>query len=94
MNHWVIDLSERQPPLVWDDVFPVQTRSVELEIGFGDALTLMIRDDGRGVPARVAAGIGIQSMRWRADELGGSFVVAGRPTGGTEVSVCLPTGSL
>ena len=36
-------------------------------------LALEVRDDGTGVPATATAGVGLASMRARADELGASF---------------------
>jgi signal transduction histidine kinase len=54
-------------------------------------LELTVRDDGRGIPAQAAEGIGIRSMRQRAAELGGTFAVSGQRGAGTTVRICLPT---
>ncbi len=55
-----------------------------------DSLQLDIVDDGNGVPAQRRDGVGLTSMRERAEELGGTFQLgSGRPHG-TRVSVRLP----
>lgn len=56
----------------------------------GDVLTLMISDDGRGLPDPLRPGVGLGSMRERATEIGGTCEVRTRSQGGTEVVVHLP----
>ncbi|HYI54493.1 MAG TPA: histidine kinase [Microlunatus sp.] len=56
----------------------------------GDELTLTVVDDGRGLPPNAAPGLGIDSMRERASELGGRLVVTQGPAGGTRVYGVLP----
>jgi signal transduction histidine kinase len=58
----------------------------------GGHLELDVTDDGGGVPAAVPAGrgVGLASMRERAEELGGSCTVDSRPGQGTRVAVRLP----
>jgi signal transduction histidine kinase len=56
------------------------------------ALSLIITDDGRGIGAGRKTGVGLHSMRERAEELGGTCAVEPVPTGGTRVSVRLPVG--
>ncbi len=51
---------------------------------------LEITDDGIGLPEERAAGVGLVSMRERAAELGGMFVVDPRADGGTELVARLP----
>jgi signal transduction histidine kinase len=63
------------------------TIRLELDVA---ALRLSIEDNGRGLPADRRAGIGLASMRERAEELGGSFAIAPVPTAGTHVQVRLP----
>jgi signal transduction histidine kinase len=58
-----------------------QTRSV---------LELETTDDGVGMPEDRRAGVGLSSMRERADELGGTLVVEPVPEGGTRVLARLP----
>ena len=54
------------------------------------ALHLSVEDNGSGLPEVVHRGVGLASMRERAEELGGTFGIAGRPGGGTNVKVSLP----
>ena len=53
-------------------------------------LRLEVTDDGRGIPEDRSAGVGLSSMRERAEELGGRCEVASLPSGGTSVLVMLP----
>ncbi len=57
-----------------------------------NALRLVITDDGRGLPADLRAGVGLRSMRERAEELGGALDVQAAPAGGAQVSATLPLG--
>jgi two-component system NarL family sensor kinase len=49
-----------------------------------------VRDDGVGVPEDRRAGVGLSSMRERAEELGGTCDVKPVLTGGTRVLARLP----
>jgi signal transduction histidine kinase len=49
-------------------------------------LKLHIEDNGIGIDARSNAGVGLRSMRERAEELGGTFEIASRAGGGTIVT--------
>jgi signal transduction histidine kinase len=53
-------------------------------------LRLEVEDDGRGISANDRAGVGMSSMRERAEELGGSCTVELSAGGGTLVSALLP----
>jgi signal transduction histidine kinase len=53
-------------------------------------LRLTIRDDGHGLPAAPTPGVGLVSMRQRAEELGGFFAIQPGGSGGTELEVRLP----
>jgi two-component system, NarL family, sensor histidine kinase UhpB len=53
-------------------------------------LRLVVRDDGRGLPADVAAGGGITGMRERALLVGGQLSVSTVDGGGTEVRLDVP----
>ncbi|HYI25453.1 MAG TPA: GAF domain-containing sensor histidine kinase, partial [Thermomicrobiales bacterium] len=57
-----------------------------------DALSLVVEDDGDGFDeASITPGIGLQSMRERARELGGTLTVVGRVSGtGSRVEARLP----
>jgi signal transduction histidine kinase len=59
----------------------------------GDALVVAVTDDGKGVPADIAPGVGLTSMRERTDELGGSIQVLSPGGGGTTVIARLPVAS-
>jgi signal transduction histidine kinase len=61
-----------------------------IRIKAAGALELEIDDDGRGLPPRVQPGVGINSMRERASELGGRLSLEARPGGGTRVQASLP----
>ncbi len=54
------------------------------------ALHLEICDDGLGLPAGYRAGVGLASMRERAQELGGECVIEPITAGGVRVSAHLP----
>jgi signal transduction histidine kinase len=69
------------------------TRCV-VELSLNGSLELEIRDDGRGLQRAVTGGIGIISMRERAEELGGSLLVEAAASGrGTIVHASLPVES-
>jgi len=51
-----------------------------------------IADDGVGIPPGRHAGMGLSSMRERAEELGGKCVVESPPGEGSRVVTHLPVG--
>ncbi len=55
-----------------------------------DVLKVEVQDDGHGLPDSYQAGVGINAMRERAAELGGSCIAERLATGGTRVSARLP----
>lgn len=57
-------------------------------------LTLEVRDDGGGMAPETKKGVGLTSMRERAEELGGTWTMKPVLTGGTCVLVQLPYRSL
>lgn len=67
-----------------------QARSCTISVQRENDLVIEIRDDGRGIPPETPRGIGLRSMRERAEELGGSCTIASLPGSGTRVEVRLP----
>jgi two-component system NarL family sensor kinase len=53
-------------------------------------LELGVTDDGVGIPEDRRAGVGMNSMRERAEELGGTLTIEPIPQGGTRVLARLP----
>jgi signal transduction histidine kinase len=53
-------------------------------------LSLSIQDDGCGLPQARSVGVGLISMRERAEELGGTWTIEPMPTRGTHILVRLP----
>ncbi|MDE3089093.1 MAG: GAF domain-containing sensor histidine kinase [Chloroflexota bacterium] len=63
---------------------------LRVAVANGNTLQLEIRDDGIGLPRERIAGVGLNSMRERAEELGGTLVVEALPSNGTRVVARLP----
>lgn len=55
-----------------------------------DRLIVAIDDDGTGIDPDATPGLGLASMRERAEELGGTFAVDSEPGGGTRITAILP----
>lgn len=53
-------------------------------------LTLTIADDGVGLATERPAGIGLRSMRERAEEIGGTFTIENPAAGGVRVTAVIP----
>ncbi|MCE7989083.1 MAG: sensor histidine kinase [Caldilinea sp. CFX5] len=51
---------------------------------------LTICDDGKGLSSTDVAGVGLRSMRERAEELGGVFTLGASTSGGTQLTAHLP----
>jgi signal transduction histidine kinase/DNA-binding NarL/FixJ family response regulator len=67
-----------------------QAQTCQVRITLGDELGIQITDDGIGLPATRTAGVGLRSIRERAEELGGTCEVTNSPGSGTRIAVCLP----
>ncbi len=70
-----------------------QGRACVVRLKMADSLPAMqleIIDDGTGLPAERHAGVGLSSMRERAEELGGTCVIESAPNEGTKVTARLP----
>jgi signal transduction histidine kinase len=65
-------------------------RTCTVRLAVTDRVELTINDDGRGLPADAAAGVGLLSMRERAAELGGECALISTPRAGTTLRVWLP----
>ena len=57
-----------------------------------DCLRLEVSDNGQGLPAGMRSGVGLTSMRERAEELGGEFEMKNQPNSGVCISARLPLG--
>ena len=55
-----------------------------------DILQIDVRDDGKGMPDVHRSGVGLRSMRERAEEIGGAYVIESNALQGTYVSVKVP----
>ena len=71
-------------------VHHAEARTCTVTLAVGSALELVVVDDGVGIPADRRAGVGLASMRERAEELGGTCAVGLNPGGGTRVVARLP----
>ncbi|MBN2471667.1 MAG: sensor histidine kinase [Anaerolineae bacterium] len=65
-------------------------RRAVIDIQVNGALEITVTDDGRGLPGYVRRGVGLNSMRERAEELGGECTVQNRPEGGTCLHARIP----
>lgn len=66
---------------------------LSVEAGARRELRIEILDDGKGLPERVEAGVGVLSMHERAVELGGSCTLEEAADGGTRLRARLPLGA-
>ena len=55
-----------------------------------DALQIEVNDDGKGMEDTNRAGVGLASMRERAEELGGTFAINRASPCGTQIMARLP----
>jgi len=64
--------------------------STTVHLHVQEALVVEVRDNGQGLPPGVRSGVGLNSMRERAEELGGTCLVEALARGGTRVCARLP----
>jgi signal transduction histidine kinase len=62
----------------------------QISISTNGNLHLDIQDHGKGIPSKHHPGVGLGSMRQRAEELGGRFQIYSLLNGGTSIIVDLP----
>jgi signal transduction histidine kinase len=68
-----------------------RTRRCMLRLAMGsDGLVVEVTDDGSGIAPDAPPGIGLSSMRERAEELGGRLDMASTEGGGTRLVALLP----
>lgn len=70
--------------------------SVQVELEYVNALRIIVRDDGKGIPEQVLYSgkeghFGLEGMRGRADRIGASLEISSRAGKGTEVSLMVPS---
>jgi len=69
-----------------------QARTCSIRFANHNGLEIEITDDGIGLPPNITPGVGLRSMRERAEELGGSCVIDRCVSSGTRVLAHLPIG--
>ncbi|MBI1299962.1 sensor histidine kinase, partial [bacterium] len=67
-----------------------QARCCTISISIDDALHIRIQDDGVGLPETMRSGVGLQSMRERAVEVGGVCTIENGEESGVVVRLSLP----
>lgn len=67
-----------------------QAEEVSLVVSVNDQLTLIITDNGQGLPEQPPAGDGLQNMRERMKQAGGTFEINSAPGKGTSITLNLP----
>ncbi len=67
-----------------------QAQCCAIMIAACDGLHIRIEDDGVGLPTETRSGVGLQSMRERAAEVGERCVIENRAQGGVTVQLSLP----
>lgn len=62
-----------------------RAQHAQISIGLNGALMIKVQDDGVGLPAQIKQGVGLNSIRERVEELGGSLTLTSHQ--GTELNV-------
>lgn len=69
-----------------------RAKMITVTVRLESDLVLSIRDDGQGLPEHYRAGLGLRSMRERAEEVGGTLTVNTKENQGTEIKAVFPRG--
>jgi signal transduction histidine kinase len=69
-----------------------QARQCTIRFSNHGRLEIEIMDDGIGLPPNITPGVGLRSMRERAEELGGVCMIERHTNGGTRILAHLPIG--
>ncbi|NOH03771.1 MAG: hypothetical protein HND47_18310 [Chloroflexi bacterium] len=70
-----------------------RAKTCTVTLAINKDLEILVSDDGIGFPQTYKAGVGLSSMRERAEEIGGTCVIEST-TNGTRVFARLPISSL
>jgi signal transduction histidine kinase len=70
-----------------------QARNCTVSLAIDKDLEIVVSDDGIGLPPTCPAGVGLSSMRERAEEIGGTCVIESEMSRGTRVTARLPISS-
>lgn len=65
-------------------------RTCRVAVTTSDVLDVLVEDDGAGISPTARSGVGTQSMRERAEEQGGTFLIESLEGSGTRVHATLP----
>jgi signal transduction histidine kinase len=71
-----------------------RARQCAVRFAHHNGLEIEISDDGIGLPPNIIPGVGLRSMRERAQELGGSYAIERGVSGGTRILARLPIGEI
>jgi signal transduction histidine kinase len=94
-------------PIVRDEIYRIgyeairnaylhsQASRLEVELHYGQDLTLRVHDNGIGIEPTVAnqgkdGHFGIRGMRERAARIGAHFTIVNSPASGTEMTIVVP----
>jgi signal transduction histidine kinase len=103
--HITVDTSESLPPLpaavevatyrivqeaITNVIRHAHAQSCNVYFQVQDAFQIKVTDDGKGIDEAYRIGVGLTSMRERAEELGGTFTIRKITPSGTQVTACLP----
>jgi two-component system NarL family sensor kinase len=75
-------------------VHHAQAQRCAIRLELNGALEIEVVDDGAGLPPDYRPGVGLISMKERAEELGGKFAIQNLGRRGTRVSARLPLGEV